>query len=201
MPHVRIELTTSRFLFILYGWYIFLDYETNALPTELTNHLMQMTVERYYWRQNTRNVRQEQVEKRKRFINDARTRVAQKKGVDPQLMIQAVSGRRFAKPFSDRHGNAAHRRNFDHVLSKGFDLPPRASTTKISLENMTYTVAFVLANSHYRPGKIRNCVVRGSLLKNLPLHLRYSSVRVLYIAITPKASITYSRWRSDLTRS
>ena len=52
---------------------------------------------------------------------------------------------------------------------------------------MTYAVSFVLHNSEYRPGKTRNTVVRGSLLKNVPLYLRYWTVDVLYN--TYKASL------------
>jgi hypothetical protein len=70
------------------------------------------------------------------------------------------------------------------MLVQGKYLAPRPPTTKISLDTMNYDVAYVLANSHYRPGKTRNCMVHGSLLKNLPLHLRYSSVGVLYINYT-----------------
>ena len=45
---------------------------------------------------------------------------------------------------------------------------------------MAYAVAFVFKNSAYRPGKTRNSVVKGSLLKNLPLYLRYSTIDILW---------------------
>ena len=122
--------------------------------------------------------RRNQVVKKKRAINEARTRIAEKKGIDPQL-IEPVCLKAFARPFSNTRNNAVHRRNFS-LLARGMELPRRPPTTKISLANMTYAVAVILANSHFRPGRLRNCKVRGSLLKNLPLHLRYSSVRVLW---------------------
>ena len=124
--------------------------------------------------------RQNRVKKQKTAINDAKTRIALKRGTDAPILVVPVAVKTFTMPFADTVSIANHRRNFDRFLANGIDIPPPHPTTKIKFESMAYAVAFVLHHSQYRPGKTRNCVVHGSLLKNLPLYLRYTRVRALF---------------------
>ena len=114
----------------------------------------------------------------KNAINESRIRKAERQGTQP-ILIEDCAKIEFTSPFSKTISNAQHRKIFQ-ILAAGLDLPRPQPTTKISKESMNYAVAFILNHSHYRPGKIRSCLVNGSLLKNLPLCLRYSSVHILW---------------------
>ena len=136
--------------------------------------------------ENYQESRQSQVEQHKQFINQSKIRTAHRKGISVPVMIQPVAQFDFTVPFSNHVNTSNHRKNYS-ILLNGRNLPLPPPTTKISEKNMTYAVCFILHNSEYRPGKIRNTVVKGSLLKNMPMYLRYWTCTVLYK--TYKASL------------
>ena len=123
--------------------------------------------------------RKVQVIENKISVNVGRAERARKSNEIP-VLLNPISITQFTSPFSHFPSNANHRENYKAYLAKGKDLPTPSPTTKISVLNMEYVTAWVISSSHYRPGKLRNCDVRGHKLKNLPYMLRYSSVDDLF---------------------
>ena len=58
------------------------------------------------------------------------------------------------------------------VLLQGKSPPPRPSTTKISPVVLLQAIQWITSTFQYRPGKLRNYRLNGTLLKNMPVYIR-----------------------------
>lgn len=126
-------------------------------------------------------MRKQQVGLRKEEVNRRHEKAAGDRGNDPPERLPIMVNEKFTVPFCNGGMVKRHKDAF-HDSPSGRDLPVRPKTAKILQKRMPHLVAFTNSNTHHRPGKTRNCVVEGSLLKNLPFCLRHTSAEDLHSA-------------------
>eukprot|EP00035_Acanthoeca_spectabilis_P012333 m.220168 g.220168 ORF g.220168 m.220168 type:complete len:470 (+) comp15593_c0_seq1:4358-5767(+) len=101
--------------------------------------------------------------------------------------IDAIGDFAVKKSFSIDAKSFSQARDDFECLKRGGDLHQAPRASRVSPEQLLSAVLFVMDHSQYRPGKVRNVWVDGSLLKGLPMFVRSAAHEDLFKEYQTKA--------------